>query len=228
MHCSITDSAVRVFWGSVLLIVLPSASLLSQERSQLEIDSTGWLDLMPNSDLKKWKRVGLELGLAAKNPWSTEQGILVCRGEGAKEMFLYDQLFDDGVFHLEWRFRKLEGKQDYNSGAYVRSLDGAVWHQVQIAHLEKPPLVGDIFGDMPVAGKTQRVVVEGKGSQHINAPGQWNTFEITAVGKEIRVWINGHTTLTWNDCAVSKGFVGLQAEFFTIEFRSVKFKPLAK
>ena len=198
----------------------------SQEKSLLEREPSGWIDLFPKPDLKSWKRVGLELGMADKQPWSVENGLLVCRGEGVKEMFLYDQPLGDGVFHLEWRFRPLDGKQDYNAGAYVRSLDSAIWHQIQIAHLDKPPLLGDLFGDMQVNGKTERVIVSGDGPKRVHPPGQWNTFEITAVGKEIKVWINGYDTLTWKNCAVAKGYVGLQAEFYTIEFRTLKYKPL--
>lgn len=198
---------------------------IAQEKSSLEKDSSGWIDLFPANDLKGWKRVALEQGLVEKNPWSVESGLLVCRGKGAKEMFLYEKPFGDGTFHLEWRFQKLDGKQDYNSGAYVRSLDGVVWHQIQIAHLDKPPLMGDLFGDMKVKGKTERVVVNGSGPERVRPPGEWNTYEITSKGSEIRVWINGYTTLSWKECAVDRGMVGMQAEFYTIEFRNLKFKP---
>lgn len=199
---------------------------IAADKSALEKDSTGWIDIFPSQNLKNWKRVGLEQGLVETNPWSVHENILLCQGEGAKEMFLYDKPFADGIFHLEWRFKKSEGKQDYNAGAYVRSLDGKVWHQIQIAHLEKPPFMGDLFGDMNVNGKVERVIIQGKGAAQVNPPGQWNTFEITAKGKEVHVWINGTTTLSWRDCAVEKGMIGMQAEFFTIEFRNLKFKTL--
>lgn len=198
----------------------------SQDKSAFESDAEGWMDLFPDKDLKNWKRVALDQGLVKNHPWSIEGDVLVCRGAGAKEMFLYDRTFADGVFHLEWRFPKIEGKQDYNSGAYVRSLDGVVWHQIQVAHLENPPRVGDLFGDMQVNGKTERVVIQGSGPDHVHPPGQWNTMEISAKGKQIGVWLNGHATLNWTDCAVESGMVGMQAELFTIEFRNLKFKPL--
>lgn len=207
---------------AIVCFVRPS---VGQEKSSLEKDSSGWIDLFPSNDFKGWKRVALEQGLVEKNPWSVENGLLVCRGQGAKEMLLYDKPFGDGTFHLEWRFQKLDGEPDYNSGAYVRSLDGKVWHQIQIAHLKQPPFMGDLFGDMKVKGKTERVIVGGSGPKHVHPPGQWNTYEITAKGNEIQVWINGNTTLTWKECAVDRGMVGLQAEFFTIEFRNLKFKP---
>lgn len=217
---------LRLMPLALLALTFSVESIIAQEKSALEKNSKGWIDLFPSQDLKNWKRVALDQGLVAKNPWSVQGEILVCNGAGAKEMFLYDKPLTDGIFHLEWRFKLSDGRQDYNSGAYVRSVDGLVWHQVQIAHLEKPPLMGDIFGDMNVNGKIERVIISGTGPKHVNPPGEWNTFEITAKGKEISVWINGTTTLTWRECAVDKGLVGMQAEFFTIEFRNLKFKPL--
>ena len=217
-----------VMFMLLILFGAVRASVRADDKSTLEKDSLGWIDLFPNAEMKDWKRVALEVGLVEKHPWSVQGDILLCEGAGAKEMLLYDKPFADGVFHLEWRFRKLDGKQDYNSGAYVRTLDGTVWHQIQIAHLDKPPFMGDLFGDMSVKGKTERVIIPGTGPQHINPPGQCNLYEITCRGKQVDVWMNGHSTLTWNDCAVAKGMVGMQAEFFTIEFRNLKFKPLAQ
>ena len=115
--------------------------------------------------------------------------------------------------------------QDYNSGAYVRTTDGKLWHQVQIAHLEKPPFMGDIFGDKLVDGKAERYIVRGEGDKLAKPPGEWNTHEITLQGNTIEVWINGAKALSWNECQVAKGRVGLQAEFFLVEFRNLKFKP---
>ena len=76
--------------------------------------------------------------------------ILQCDGAGIKEMFVYEKPFTDGIFHLEWRFRKVDDpKEPYNSGVYVRSPNGTHWVQCQVAHLEKPPFLGDLFADIP-------------------------------------------------------------------------------
>ena len=211
-------------------IVVDTALVQAQEKSAFEKDSTGWIDLLPHKDLKNWKRVGLDQGMQETSPWSVNGDVLVCQGApsqgaGAKEMLLYDRSFTDGVFHLECRFPPQKGKQDYNSGAYVRSLDGRVWHQIQIAHLDIPPFMGDLFGDLKVNDKTERVIIRGDGPDYVNPPGQWNTFEIMARDKEITVWLNGHSTLAWKECAVKKGMVGVQCEFFNVEFRNLKFKP---
>ena len=39
-------------------------------------------------------------------------------------------------------------------------------------------------------------------------------------------WLNGAVTAEWSECPLEKGHIGLQAEFYDLEFRNLKFKPL--
>jgi hypothetical protein len=84
-----------------------------------------WQDIFPGKDLAGWKRVPLapDTKLNEKNAWTIDakNKLLLCDGVGVKEMLLYDKEFGDGVLHVEWRFRKVEGDPIYNSGIYVRS-----------------------------------------------------------------------------------------------------------
>jgi hypothetical protein len=136
-------------------------------------------------------------------------------------MLLYEKPFEDGVYHLEWRFRKVEGKDTgYNSGAYVRSkMDGKVWLQTQIAYLEKPPFVGDL----PQNGEAKRMIIQGEGRKHVKPVGEWNTFDIACKGPEINVRLNGTAVTEMKNCPWLQGHVGMQAEFFFIEFKNIKF-----
>ncbi len=189
----------------------------------------GWTDLMPGKDLKGWKRVPID-PLAAKPVWSVsgDGKLLLVDGVDAKEMLLYEKELGDGVLHVEWRFRKQEGpKAVYNGGVYVRtSMDGKAWVQAQVAHQEKPPVVGDLFADVLVEGKTERVQALQKGPDRASPPGEWNAFDLTCRGKAITLAVNGHVTAEWAGCPMARGHVGLQAEFAFIEVRSLKFKPL--
>jgi hypothetical protein len=191
----------------------------------------GWVDLLPGKNLKGWRRVPIapDTKLAAKNPWRVDEAgrMLRCDGVGVKEMLLNETEFKDGTFHVEWRFRKVADKHDYNSGIYVRTaMDGKVWHQAQVAHLEKRPLLGDLFGETLKDGKPHKLLIEGRGEKLARPPGEWNTYDITCAGPRVTVAVNGQAATTWTDCAVLRGHVGLQAEFFFIEFRSLKFKPM--
>jgi hypothetical protein len=228
----------RSVWSLLGVVGLTAWSLWSapaaepaKGQSALETDPSGWTDLMPGTDLQGWRRVVLppDEKLNAKNPWSVdrEHRILVCDGVNVKEMLLHEKERADGIFHVEWRFRPVPGKTGYNSGVYVRSsLDGKTWYQAQVAHLMQPPRLGDLFYEKIVNGKPERVVMAGKGDELAKAPGEWNTYEVTCKGKNITVWINGAIATTWNDCPTPRGHVGLQSEFWYIEFKNLKFKEL--
>lgn len=212
---------VGVFAASV---TVPAAEP-EESKSALEKDPAGWIDLLAAKDLKDWKRVSIPPGspLAGRNPWSLdpETHFLVCDGAGIHEMLLYKKEFGDGIFHVEWRFKKIEGGKGYNSGVYVRtSADGTIWHQAQVGSKN----VGYLFGDTLVDGKIQRVKIDDKKPQRGKEAGEWNIYEVACKGKQMTLWINGAVTATWDRCVVPKGHVGLEAEGWYIEFRNVKFK----
>lgn len=221
------------FLGAFGLMVVMMGLAPSAEppagKNALDIYPKGWVDLLPGKDFKGWKRVPIapDEKLNAKNPWSLDANgkVLICDGVGVKEMLLHEQERGDGIFHVEWRFRKTADKFGYNSGIYVRSAsDGKIWIQAQVAQLEKPPFVADLFADLPVDGKIQRVQIPGKGQEKVHPPGEWNTYEITCKGKTISVRLNGEVVTTWKECPRPKGLLGLQAEFWFIEFKNLKWK----
>jgi hypothetical protein len=198
---------------------------LIDDRSALHKDPSGWIDLLAGKDLKNWKRVSIppDSKLNTKDPWRLDPKThsLVCDGVGVHEMLLYNEEFADGTLHVEWRFKKIDGKKGYNSGVYARtSGDGAIWHQAQVGEN-----IGYIFGDTLVDGKTKRIKIDDKQPQRGKEAGQWNTYEVTCKGKQMSLWINGAITATWENCEVPKGHVGLEAEYWYLEFRNVKFKP---
>ncbi len=190
----------------------------------------GWVDLLAGKGLKGWRRVPIapDTQLNTKDPWKLgdDGKLLRCDGVGVKEMLLFEREFADGTFHVEWRFRKMEGKADYNSGVYVRtSPDGKVWHQAQVAHPDKAPRLADLFGATLRDGQPRRFLVEGRGEKLARPPGEWNVYDITCKGPAVTVAVNGAEATVWDDCPVAKGHVGLQAEYYFVEFRNLKFKP---
>ncbi len=182
---------------------------------------------MPARDLAGWRRVAIN-PLAKKQVWSVSEDGKTLRVDGAdaKEMLLLERELGDGVFHVEWRFRKNDGEKPvYNSGVYVRtSLDGKAYVQAQVAHQDKPPVAGDVIAQVP--GRTERVNVFQKDKSPANPIGEWNTFDIAMRGKSIELTVNGKSTATWNDCPMLRGHVGVQAEGAFIEFRSLRFRTL--
>ncbi len=128
------------------------------------------------------------------------------------------------MYHVEWRYIPVEGKKGYNSGIYGRnSEDGRIWHQAQMGGGSG----GFLFGETEKGGKLERVNLSKEAlKDRVKGPGEWNTFEITCKGKDMRLWANGAETCAWDDCEVPSGYVGLEAEGWAIEFKNVKVKPL--
>ncbi len=198
--------------------------------SALERDPSGWTDLLEQAGprLVGWTR-GPIPPTGKLNPlsqWSLDpaSGHLVCEGNGGHEWLRWDKELGDGIFHVEWRFTPVPGKKGYNSGIYARnSADARIWHQAQTGDGSG----GYIFGNTVVDGKLTRINLskQQKGSR-VKSAGEWNTFEITCKGRDVVLWVNGAVTSQWHDCQVSRGYVGLEAEGYRIEFRRAKLKPM--
>jgi hypothetical protein len=196
--------------------------------SALDADSSGWVNVMPPADLKGWSRVPVPLGdPLGKQQWHVEDSgkVLVCEGDGGHDMLLCDREFGDAVFHVEFRYTKVEGKAGYNSGAYVRnSRDGAIWHQAQLCDASG----GYLFGETPGADRKKKFftttgeVKDGR----VKPAGEWNTLEIAARGNTLTLWVNGAVTCEVKDCGNPKGLVGVEGEGYRIEFRNLKVKEL--
>lgn len=151
--------------------------------------------------------------------------MLICDGDGGHDMLLCDREFGDAIFHLEFRYTKVEGKTGYNSGAYIRnSKDGAIWHQAQFGDGKD----GFLFGETPGADgrkkffNTRKDVTDGR----VKPAGEWNTLEITARGRTLTLWVNGAVTATFGECGAARGLVGVEGEGYRIEFRNLKVKEL--
>ncbi len=200
----------------------------AETRSQLESDPQGWEDILPPADLKGWYRVPVPpTGQLGRAQWHVEgdKKLLVCDGDGGHDMLLFDRKIGDAVFHFEFRYPRLEGETEYNSGAYVRnSKDGAVWHQAQFGDASG----GFLFGrtsksDVPTTPFSLSKQVR---DSRVKPAGEWNTMEVTTSGKVLTLWVNGSVTCRFEDCERPEGYLGVEAEGYRIEFRNLKVKPL--
>jgi hypothetical protein len=213
----------------LLNILLLAAALMSaaESKSVLETDAKGWKDL---TTLQGWTRLPLPttVKLNPENQWKFDKKTrtLICEGDKGHEILRSDATYKDFIFHVEWRFKKVEADPQprYNSGVFVRtSDDGDFMTQAQVG---PGPNVW-LFADYPVEGKKQRVNLRDQmTAQRTRPPGEWNTFELTAQGPKVSLWVNGETIGAIEPVGLLEGHVGLEAEGFYIEFRNVKIKPL--
>jgi hypothetical protein len=220
----------------MVLVVLmgPAARLAMSDEAEtpsaLERDPTGWTDLLAAAGpkLEGWTRGPIPPTgkLNPRSQWTldTATGHLVCEGNGGHEWLRWDKELGDGIFHVEWRFTPIAGKPRYNSGIYARnSADARIWHQAQTGDGSG----GYIFGDTEVDGQVKRInLSKQQTASRVKHAGEWNVFEIACKGKEMTLWVNGAITNRWEECQVPRGYVGLEAEGYRIEFRNVKLKPM--
>ena len=221
----------------------PSAS----QRSSLERDPRGWIDITPGPGLKGWSRVSpissrgvksvvhtdLELWVPAVKQKGRTSGALECRGHlpakdaegkvGSHEMLRHDKELGDFIFHVEWRFLD-PSRPGWNAGIYARVNKAAdIWHQAQVGG-EK---AGYWFGDTPDAsGKIVRQQVDAR-EQRVKPAGQWNVYEITGRGDTLILWVNGAVVAEMRGLRALRGHVGLESERHHIEFRNMKLKVLS-
>src|SRR4051794_7434516 len=225
-----TDRCRSALCLTLILGLFPASTRAADPTpSALEKSSAGWTDLIAGagSNLEGWVRgpipsKGKIAPLSAVSQWSLDPktGVLVCAGDGGHDWLRWNKELGDFVFHVEWRFvPTAEGKR-YNSGIFVRnSADAMIWHQAQTGDASG----GFLFGETPVDGKIERINLSKQVvDKRVKPAGEWNTFEITCKGKDVTLWVNGAVTCEWHGCEVPKGYVGLEAEGFRIEFRNVK------
>lgn len=224
----------------LLLALLAQAPVPVDQRSALERDPRGWVNILPGPGpkLAGWSRVapistrGVHSQVHADlDLWMPDRktGVLDCLanlpGErGSHEMLRHDKEVGDFIFHVEWRFADT-ARPGWNAGIYARvRKDARVWHQAQVGGED----AGYWFGDTPdAAGNIVRLRVDAK-EKRVKPPGEWNTYEITGRGDTLSLWVNGATVAEFTGLHIRRGHVGLEAERHHIQFRNLKLKELRR
>ena len=199
---------MRLITNLGLAVILSSA--LSSVRSPT---ASGWVSLFNGKDLTGWR-------MDRPNPtavWNVEKGALVSPGNGPE--LIHDSKFED--FRLRVEFNCGENS---NSGIYLR---GRYEVQVETDSLDEPPShhMGGVYGFLAPLPELPR------------RPGEWQTFEITLLGRRITVVQNGQSII--NDKEIpgitggaldanekGPGPIMLQGDHGRVQFRKVRLTPL--
>jgi len=126
--------------------------------------------LFNGKNMKGWHTDG-------KNQWTVESGILRSPQSGSN--LLTDRTFTDFKLHVEFRYQK-----ESNSGIYLRGR-----YETQIIDVkngEPEPInnqFSSIYGFLPPNKMTAK------------NPGEWQSFDITLVGRLVTVVANGKTVI---------------------------------
>ncbi len=188
----------------------------------------GAQDLMPDASFNGWTRIAIppDKPVDPVTQWKVdpERKVLICEGNRGHEWLRWDRELADFILHIEWRFPVIEGGKGYNSGVFVRNdANGVVWHQAQAGSASG----GWLFGMSPADGAPQRFNLRQEIKENrVKEAGEWNTFDVRCEGKKITLSVNGAVTSEFTQCGLAKGYIGLEAEGYRIEFRNMRVKPL--
>jgi len=128
------------------------------------------ISLFNGKDLAGWKMKG-----SGTTVWKVENGNLLSPGNGPE--LIHDAKFEDFKLHVEFNCGT-----NANSGIYLR---GRYEVQVETDSLEEPPShhMGGVYGFLAASPELPR------------KPGEWQSFDITLVGRWITVVQNGQTII---------------------------------
>ena len=168
--------------------------------------------LFNGKDLTGWTTQGPN-----KSQWKVVDGVLTNAASGANLMTT--RTFGDFKLHVEFRYPK-----NGNSGVYLRGR-----HEVQV---EDSPA-----GDFPLSvhmGGVYGFLWPNENAS--TGPGQWQTYDITLVGRRVTVVLNGRTIIsneiipgiTGGALDSDEGAPGpilLQGDHLPIEYRNIRLTP---
>ena len=170
----------------------------------------GWVTLFDGKSLDGWDQVG-------ESNWRVEDGAIVVDKMAGKEpgYLVSKKPYKNFIVRVEfWP------SDDANSGIYFRCLDpkkitDRTCYETNVFDQRPDPSYG--------TGAITRYV---EVSPMPKAGGKWNTYEVTANGRDITVVLNGQTTAKLRNGMFDEGPIALQHGAGAIKFRKVEVKPL--
>jgi hypothetical protein len=170
----------------------------------------GWVVLFDGKNLGDWDKVG-------ETNWRVEDGAIVADKRTSKTPahLVSKAKYKDFQIYVEFW-----ASDDANSGVFLRCQDPTKitdrsCYEANIFDQRKDPTYG--------TGAIVRFI---EVDPMPKAGGKWNTYEITAKGRDITVVLNGKQTAKLRSEMFMEGPVTLQHGAGVIKFRKVAIKPL--
>ena len=171
----------------------------------------GWTSLFDG------KAIGADWDHVGETNWRVEDGAIVADKRTSKDpAYLVSKTkYKDFQIYVEFW-----ASDDANSGVFLRcqeptKIGDRSCYEVNIFDQRKDPTYG-------TGGIVHYVEV----NPMPKAGGKWNTYEITAKGRQITVMLNGQKTAELHNGLFAEGALALQHGEGTIKFRKVALKPL--
>ena len=172
----------------------------------------GWTTIFDGTSagLDNWDRIG------GAN-WRIEDGAVVADKSTSKgaSFLVSKKAYKDFELRVEfWT------SNDANSGIFMRCKDGK-------AVTDRTCYEANIFDTRPDPSYgTGAIVHRAVVSPMPKAGGKWNVYEITAIGPDVTVALNGVVTVHMRDSELASGPIALQFGVGTVKFRKVQIKTL--
>jgi len=170
----------------------------------------GWIQLFDGKTMDGWTPSNDNVN------WRVEDGALVAdksKGKGGNHLITKNSYKDHMIYAEFWT------SDDANSGIFVRcnpkEIGAKVCYEVNIFDTRPDPTYG-----------TGSIVYFSEVNPMPKAGGKWNTFEITAKGRNITVAMNGKQTVSLQNGMFDQGHFTLQYGTGVVKFRKVAVKPL--
>jgi Domain of Unknown Function (DUF1080) len=191
----------------LVAVTFGAINLIPQAMSQT---GPGWVTLLDDKTMGDWDKVG-------EANWRLEGGAVVADKLTSKDsaQLVTKTSYKDFMIYAEFW-----ASDDANSGIFIRcadpkSIGAKTCYEVNIFDQRKDPTYG-----------TGAIVNFAEVNPMPKAGGKWNTFEITAKGRQITVLLNGQKTVDLNNGMFEEGPFTLQYGSGVIKFRKVAVKPL--
>lgn len=205
----------RYLRHTLLLFALLSISIIagfSQNRNKVI--------LFNGKDLKNWEFKLKDPTVDPAKVFTVADGVINIKGDPFGYMRTKDA-YSDYKLHVEWRWPA----EATNSGVFVHGQKpDTIWLKCIECQLQAGN-AGDFVcmngADMKErTDKTKRSVKKLSASSEKPA-GEWNTMEVSCLGNKIEVFVNGVLQNQGSEISVTKGFICLQSEGKTIQFRNI-------
>jgi len=214
----------RLFLATVAAAVLTGCATTGAE--------SGFTSLFDGQTLNGWKLVGAKGG-----GYGVTNGVIFCARGGGGNLLTEKEYAD---FILRFEFKLEDGS---NNGVGIRApLDGdAAYAGMEIQILEEGAALRGKWGKLreeQYHGSVYDLIAAKRGA--LKPPGEWNTEEITARGRQIKVVVNGQTILDADLNSVTdpekllkhpglfreRGHIGFLGHNDYLEFRNIRIKEL--
>jgi len=212
------------------VLVLLMVSWLACGRSSAP--EPGFVPLFDGKSLQGWQPVG-KVG----EGYLAVDGVLICPAEGGGNLFTEREYAD---FVLRFEFRLQEGS---NNGVGIRSplVGDAAYQGLEIQVLDNhSPRYKDKLRPTQYHGSVYDLAPASRG--FLKPTGEWNQEEIRAVGRRIRVTLNGTVIVDFDLDSVTdpqvlekhpgvarqSGHIGFLGHGTKVEFRNIRIKEILR